>query len=233
MKSNSRSGLEPLPHAGFPRIISKAITRLDGSFDPRTFTAFYDEAKKKGRTYFFDDLADTGGNTEVAFEHWTDRENYWKAGPLREQDILNYTKAAHEAKMKVIFYFSCMISNKVPEYPLYHELLLEKSNPAPQDPDEQGFQPYLFYQFGDPDQNAYGYCSKSIWADRQLAGMEEAISHYNMDGVYLDGMFGSHYCVNTKHGCGTRDPYGRLVPTFSGPSQPPNGRNPLHHRPET
>jgi len=42
-----------------------------------------------------------------------------------------------------------------------------------------------------------------------------AVRHYDWNGVYFDGGLGMvDSCTNVKHGCGTVDPYGRLVFTF-------------------
>jgi hypothetical protein len=207
-------GLQPIPMRAYPSNFH-GYYRLDNCFDPKNFKKRYEEGKAKGEIAFFGDRVKMGATTEVAFENWTDFHSYWKVGGPREEDILAYSQAAHEAGMKVIYYYGGFISNQIPEYALYHELILAKTDTRPQDPDKKGFQPYMFYKIGDPEQNSYGQCPKSFWSDHWLCGIEEGVFHYDMDGLYLDGALAPGYCMNTKHGCGVRDPYGRMIPTYT------------------
>lgn len=205
-------GIEPFPMRHYPKEFH-GYYRLDNCFDPNNYKERYEKDKKK-ELAFFENLRQIGVNTEVVFENWTEYQNYWKAGAFREEDMQAYVKAAHEAKMNVIFYFGFLVSNMIPEFTLYHELMLHKNTNQTHNPDKKYFQPYMFYKFGDPDQVAYGQCPNTLWDEHWLAGIEEAVSHYDMDGVYLDGTLSSSYCMNTKHGCGVRDPYGRLIPSY-------------------
>jgi hypothetical protein len=201
-------GVQPFPMRTYPND-ARRTNRLENTFDPTNYKASYEEQKRKGEETFFQRLAKSGAKTEVAFEYWTEHENYWKT-TLRDEDMKAYVQDAHENKMEVIPYFGFLISDTIPEFPLYHDLALVKPTPYP---DKPGFDYYGFYKFGDPKQQAYPVCYNSFWRDTLAKGMEEAVDRYKFDGVYLDGTYSTAVCENHQHGCGVIDPYGRHVPT--------------------
>lgn len=199
-------GLQPFPMRTYPQ---DAPHRLDNTFDPKNYKERYLEAKRTGKETFFQRVAKTGADTEVAFEYWTEHENYWKT-ELRDEDMQYYVRDAHENNMKVMAYFGFLISDTIPEFPLYHDLALTKPTSYP---DGTDFNYYYHYKFGDPNQKSYGVCYNSFWRDTLLNGMDEATARYKFSGYYLDGTFGAATCTNAKHGCGIIDPYGRHIPS--------------------
>ena len=200
-------GLQPFPIKQHP---FKRNLRIDCTFMPDDYKKKYEQAKAEGKeTLFFDLMKNVGANTELAFEKWTEYQSYWKTN-IRDEDMKAYVKAAHEMNLKVMFYFGFLISNMVPEFPFYHDLILVKPTDYPC---KKGYQPYLYHKFGDKNQSAYSYCHNSFWSTMMADGIAQAIERYDMDGVYLDGGFAPEMCCNAAHNCGVIDKYGRIVPT--------------------
>jgi len=159
---------------------------------------------------YLDNLAWSGIKITMAHEAWTDYESYWKTNPT-DDFMPKYVADAKKNNLKTIAYFGFLISNMIPEFPLYHDLFLTKPNSYP----ENGFTPYVYQGVGDPEQAAFGVCYGSVFGDFYAKGMIEAVTHYGWNGVFFDGGLGQvPACTNVKHGCGTVDPYGRLIPTF-------------------
>jgi hypothetical protein len=201
-------GIQPFPMRPYP-VDAHRFYRLDNTFDPNDYQKRYENAKRTGEQTFFERLKAAGATTEVAFEYWTEYENYWKTN-LRDTDLKYYVRDAHENDRKVLAYFGFLMSDQIPEFPLYHDLALNKPSKYPNEP---GFEYYKHYNFGTPGQQAYNVCYNSFWGDTQLHGIEEAVKRYNFDGVYLDSMMSPAVCANFKHGCGLIDPYGRVIVT--------------------
>ena len=200
-------GLEPFPIREFPKDFH-ADYRIDCTFAPKLWKPYLDEKTGK-MTDFFERIKADGVRTELVHESWTVFENYWKAGS-NEYDMQMYVDGAKKAGIDLFFYFGFLFSDKIPEFPLYHDLVFVKPTSYP----DGGFRPYVYYKQGDPDQNSWSVCYKSIWGDRFAMGIADVIKKYNLRGVYYDGTLVAGGCANTKHGCGTVDPYGRLIVTF-------------------
>jgi len=166
---------------------------------------------RNGELYsYLQQIAWNGIKIALAHESWAEYESYWKAG-LNENHMQSYVATAKGAGLKTIFYFGFLISNLIPEFPVYHDLFITKPNSYPDFP----FTPYAYYAQGDPDQGAYGVCYNSVFGDFFAKGIIDAVHHYDLNGVFFDGGLGTlSGCTNVKHGCGVIDPYGRLVPTF-------------------
>ncbi len=166
---------------------------------------------RNGEQYsYLQQIAWNGIKIALAHESWAEYESYWKAG-LNENHMQSYAATAKAAGLKTIFYFGFLISNLIPEFAVYHDLFITKPNSYPDFP----FTPYAYYAQGDPDQGAYGVCYNSVFGDFFAKGIIDAVHHYDLNGVFFDGGLGTlSGCTNVKHGCGTIDPYGRLVPTF-------------------
>jgi len=114
--------------------------------------------------------------------------------------------------LKTIAYFGLQISNMIPEFPLCHDLFLARPNGYP---DLGGYSLAIYQGVGDPEQLSYGVCYNSEFGDFFARGIIQAVRHYDGSGVFFDGGLGWTACVNAKHGCGTVDPYGRLISTFA------------------
>jgi hypothetical protein len=197
-------GIEPYPM----RQIRKDFHgdyRIDGSFWPQGWMT-----EREGNKATLESFAKAGITIESVFENWTTIENYWEVGANKE-DIDKYLAAAKAAKLDLLFYFGFLLSNDAPEFPLYHDLLLVKPTGYP----KPGHRPYLYYQQGNPDQDSWTVCYASVWGDRFAQGIAEAVRRYGMRGIYCDGTLTPGGCANRKHGCGTVDPYGRLIVTFA------------------
>lgn len=175
------------------------------AFEPKIVSASGEKST------YLQNLAWNGVKITLSHEAWTDYECYWVEG---KEDVRmpKYVAAAQQNGLKTIAYFGFLLSNKIPEFPLYHDLFLLKPNPYP----DYGFSPYIYQGVGDPDQYAYGVCYASDYGDMLAQGITGAVRHYDWNGVFYDGGFGQlgGGCVNGKHGCGTTDPYGRLIYTF-------------------
>jgi hypothetical protein len=200
-------GLEPFPIRKYKNDFHKNF-RMDLTFWPKAYECM--DKTVAGETMpFFDRLAKEGVKIELCHERWTEFENYWHGG-CNEADILKTIPVAKKAGIDLFFYFGFLISNKIPEFPLYHDIVMTKPSGYP----DNGFKPYAYYQQGDPDQAAFGVCYSSIWGDRYIQGVSEAIKRYNLAGVYYDGGPLAAGCANLKHGCGVIDRYGRLIVTI-------------------
>ncbi len=165
------------------------------------------------KSSFIQNLAWNGVKIALAHECWTDFESYWVESRGEDVRMPKYVAAAKSNGIKTIAYFGFQISNMIPEFPLYHDLFLSKPNPYP----DGGYCPYVVQGagIGDPEQEAYTVCYASEFGDLFARGIVWAVRHYDWNGVYFDGGLGQvPACVNVKHGCGTVDPYGRLVYTF-------------------
>jgi|GEM_PF-1053326 len=200
-------GIEPFPMRSYPNNFHKYY-RVDSCFWPTAYQKHKDPTTGK-MVNFFDELTDAGATIEYCHENWTEFENYWKGG-CNEPHLKKYTAASHEKGIKTIFYFGFLISNKIPEFAMYHDIVMSEPNSYPND----GFNPYYFYRQGDADQRAYNVCYNSIWGDHFVTGLNEAVKRYDLNGVYFDGTLLAGGCANRKHGCGVVDPYGRTIFTL-------------------
>ncbi len=202
-------GLEPFPVRAFRNDFHKDF-RIDCTFWPKGWEQIHTMPDGTLGS-FLDKVATEGVKIEHVHENWTTFEGYWKPGG-NELDMDKYVAAAKKAGVDLSVYFNSLMSDKIPEFPLYHDLLMTKPNSYP----DGGFRPYIYYQQGDPDQSSFGICANSIWYDRLAEGIGEAVKRYDLRSVYYDaGMLVPSACSNQKHGCGVIDPYGRMIVTFA------------------
>jgi len=149
-----------------------------------------------------DRLKDAGVRTVVIFEHWADAEGY-TATPHAEQ-LKKIVRACHDRGLKVLLYFSFLISDIAPEWRDFGKdsVIIPK-----------GGYPVM-HCLPQPEQSAWRVCLRSAWQDRLVSGIAEAMKEFDADGVYLDGTEYPFGCCNTEHGCGALRPDGAIAPTY-------------------
>ena len=201
-------GIQPFP-LRIPRKDFHRDYRIDCSFWPQAWAPF-PKVKPGKPANFIEKIVAAGATMEQCHENWTSMQGYWAPGAMA-QNLDKYVAAARKVNLGLIFYCGFLISNLAPEFPLYHDLLLRWPNAYP----GQGFRPYLYYHQGDPDQDSWPVCYRSIWGDRFCAGIDKTMRRYNARGLYFDGTLIPSGCANALHGCGVVDPYGRRVVTFA------------------
>jgi len=147
-----------------------------------------------------DYLKQLGVKTIVLHEMWTEIESYTETINNQER-LKNMVKACHERGIQFLLYFGYLLSDIAPEWDPYHLETLEMP--------EQG----LIVR-DNPQQNAYTVCYSSAWQDFVAYGIDKAMTKYDIDGVYLDGVSSPWLCSNLEHGCGYVKPDGSIAGTY-------------------
>ena len=154
------------------------------------------------RTSLLDRLAKAGVRTVVIFEHWADAEGHPKTPHVAR--LKKIVQACHARGLKVLLYFSFLISDIAPEW----EAIGKDAIVAP----KRGYP--VFHYLPQPEQSSWCVCLASIWQDRLVSGMAETLKQFDVDGVYLDGTEYPSGCCNTEHGCGHLRDDGSIAPTY-------------------
>ena len=149
-----------------------------------------------------DTLVKAGVRTVTIFEHWADAEGYTST-PHAEQ-LKKIVRDCHKRGLKVILYFSFLISDITPEWRDFGK----ESVVIP-----KGGYP-VYHYLPQPGQSAWRVCLRSCWQDFLIAGIARAMDEFDADGVYLDGTEYPFGCSNTEHGCGVVCPDGSIAPTY-------------------
>lgn len=149
-----------------------------------------------------DKAARHGVRTLVFHEDWTPVQNYWRTN--REEDLAELVKACHDRGVALWLYFGYELSSLAPEFGELADQVLVR-NPAGN---------FAGGYWRQPPQRDYIVCLNSIWGEKLLAGMVEAIDRYGFDGVYLDGTIEPFGCANEQHGCGYRTSDGTLRESY-------------------
>ena len=149
-----------------------------------------------------DNFVAAGVRTVVLFEHWTDAEGYTKTPHAAA--VRKIVKACHDRGLKVLLYFSFLISEISDEWEAIGKdcVILPK-----------GGYPVFHYQ-PQPDQAAWRVCLNSLWQDLLVDGIARVMDDYEVDGVYLDGTEYPFGCCNTEHGCGVVRADGSIAQSF-------------------
>ena len=149
-----------------------------------------------------DRIANLGVKTLVFHEQWTPIQNYWET--TQETELKRLVSECHKRGIKLLLYFGYELSTLTPEWGEIAEKTLVK-NP-------QGGLAGGYHR--QPEQRDYIVCYNSIWQDRLVDGIAQALEHYGFDGVYLDGTIEPWGCSNEEHGCGYRAPDDSLKVTY-------------------
>jgi len=149
-----------------------------------------------------DRLVKAGVRAVVLFEHWADAEGYTKTP--HDAAVRKIVKACHDRGLKVLLYFSFLISEVADEWEAIGKdcVILPK-----------GGYPIFHYQ-PQPDQAAWRVCLNSLWQDLLVDGIARVMDDYEIDGVYLDGTEYPFGCCNTEHGCGVVRADGSISQSF-------------------
>ena len=153
-------------------------------------------------TALLDRLAASGVRTVIFFEYWADAEGH--ARTVHTKRLKRAVKACHDRDMKVLFYFSFLISDLAPEWRDFGKdcIVIPK-----------GGYP-IFHYAPQPDQSAWCVCLRSQWQDFLAEGIARVMDEFDIDGTYHDGTELPFGCRNTNHGCGTLRPDGSIAPTY-------------------
>ncbi len=148
-----------------------------------------------------DQIVEAGVRHVVLFEAWADAEGYTKTP--HGKALQKIVKACHERGLKVLFYFSFLVSDLTDEWQDFGKdsLILPK-----------GGYP-VFHYFPQPEQSAWRVCLNSAWQDALVHGIADVMDRFDIDGVYLDGTEYPFPCCNTEHGCGAIRDDGSIAQT--------------------
>jgi len=168
------------------------ITQGTEGFSPRLHVS----------TDLLDRLVAAGVRAVVLFEHWADAEGYVRTP--HEQDVQQVVDDCHARGLKVLLYFSFLVSDRTDEWAAVGKdcVVLPK-----------GGYPVFHYQ-PQPEQSAWRVCLNSLHQDLLVDGIARAMERYDLDGVYLDGTEYPFACTNTEHGCGTVRTGGAIAPSY-------------------
>ena len=138
-----------------------------------------------------DRLAEAGVRTIVVFEYWTDAEGHSRT--THGKQLKKLIKACHDRGMKVLLYFSFLISDLASEWRDFGKdcVVMPK-----------GGYP-VFHYLPQPEQSAWRVCLKSVWQDFLAEGIAHVMDEFDVDGIYHDGTEYPFGCCNTEHDCGT------------------------------
>ena len=151
---------------------------------------------------WLDRVAELGVKTLVFHESWTPVQNYWITD--REAELRKLISECHRRGIRLLLYFGYELSTLAPEWGELSEEVLVKSV---QGGLAGGYQRR-------PPQRDFVVCYNSVWGERLVEGIAEALDRYGFDGVYLDGTIEPWGCANERHGCGYRAADGSLRVTY-------------------
>jgi hypothetical protein len=138
-------------------------------------------------------LAGKGVRTLLVFNAWSDIFGYYRPAG-HDQEFRTLVQAAHAEGLKVVPYFSFLISELAPEHAYLR--------------DEVTVRPLQVFTWPPKHpairlpQVAHVVCLKGIWQDALADGIARLIDEYGIDGVYLDSTAVPFACRNREHGCG-------------------------------
>ncbi len=182
-----------VPVVGTPGLLQGFPIYVDGKFD-----------KALGCTekalLTLDYLKQLGVKSIVLHENWTEIESYTETINNQEK-LKNMVKACHERGIKFLLYFGYLLSDIAPEWDPYRLETL-------------GMPMQGLIVRDNPQQNAYTVCYASAWQDFVAYGIDKAMTKYDLDGVYLDGVSSPWQCNNTEHGCGYEKTDGSIAGTY-------------------
>jgi len=121
---------------------------------------------------------------------WTEMWAHPRPATQENVDLLHKASTlAHEKKMRMMIYYAFLLSDASPEFAAFNEecRIIDKN---------------AYVCPGFMNDKSYAVCQNSVWADAMLAGMEQTINEFNLDGVYSDSMTCIGECSNQLHGCG-------------------------------
>jgi hypothetical protein len=145
-----------------------------------------------------DGLARTGVRALCFHEHWTDIEAYPKTS--HGEKLHKLVQACHASGLQLLLYHGYLLSTIAPEWDDYHRDCLVW-------PQQGGYQ-------REPEQMAYMVCYRSVWQDFIAHYLDQQMTEYGTDGVYLDGTSEPWGCQNLHHGCGWAKADGTLGKTY-------------------
>ncbi len=199
---------EAITPTGWLTTAAGGLVHRDASFVPGATssslalkTYFYDE-----EVSYFDRMKSWGADVAVWHEMWTPSACGYYAS-AREEAVKRAIAGARAAGLEMWLYFGCQIPTISHEYLDYGaEMGLIRKG--------ENFR--YFDLFDNPTLiPCWGYepCGNFI-----VATIVAALENYQMQGIYLDGVFSPEPCVNTLHGHGFYDAQGELqgtVPWFA------------------
>lgn len=121
---------------------------------------------------------------------WTEMWASPRPSTQENVDMLQKTAAiAHSNNMKMMIYYAFLLSDASPEFASFNEecRIIDKN---------------AYMCPGFMNDKSYAVCQNSVWADSMIAGMNDTLNEFNLDGVYSDSMTCIGECSNQLHGCG-------------------------------
>lgn len=145
-------------------------------------------------------------NTHNALIHvvqrWTELQSYFDTVKYRDK-LSTYAPATKARNMKLLTYLGFEMSDQVPEAPLYMDTCQRHPVNRP------------WIRKDTPGQRSYAVCYSSLWGDYYLRQIDNMLSKYGQEGVYMDGTLYPQMCSSPYHGHRTTDSRGRVVPCIN------------------
>lgn len=148
-----------------------------------------------------DRVRDCGSTALIYHQSWSKIQSHYL--PEDPEKLRNLIAACHAKSLKILLYFGFELSEKAPEFKLWHRraLRLHPERPTPELPQVRR------------DQKSGKVCYGGVWQDFITFAIDKSLKDFGFDGVYLDAAMVPYPCPNELHGCGYRDGAGKLQAT--------------------
>ncbi len=151
----------------------------------------------------YDRLRDLGVNTLYIHEKWNDLQNSTRLTTKTAKRLRTIISECHSRGIKVIPYFGYEMSTLAPYYREDRDESWRFDGPL----GRAGW-------YRQPAQRNTRICQNSNYAKRFAKEIDELMTEYGFDGVYLDGTAHVWPCENAAHGCGFTDENGVRHATY-------------------
>lgn len=153
----------------------------------------------------FDRIQRLGVKTLYIHEKWNDMQNSPILTDRTKRRLSYIVQECHKRGIKVIPYFGFELSSLSPYFAEYGRKMLCLTSPAAETMGSWNRW---------PAQRALRVCQSGPWGEKFVEGVKRIVEEFDLDGLYLDCMYGAFECGNLEHGCGFIED-GEIVETFT------------------
>lgn len=197
------SPVKPFPANPYKekRLHIDCYKKLDNDYDEFLANPVVEGSDEIG----YDRIKRLGVTTLILHEKWNQIQNFWKLTAATERRLNTIIGECHKRGIKVYTYFGYEMSSLSD---MWYDKADEYCQRVGGGPRGLGW-----YRF--PAQRERPVCQHSDFSEKFAAGIDEFLSKYDVDGLYLDGTGTTWNCNNVRHGCGYYDEDGVLHETYT------------------